>query len=113
MKWDPKQDVILYDAKLNFLNGTKEHSKQPAKHVSKIPAYMPLNLTKRQILFQVNGIHDPLGLISPFSVKAKIMLHKLWAQGRKFDWDEPIPETWRTRMDKIFQGVCPIKTHYF
>ena len=34
MKWDPKQDVILYDAELNFLNGKREHSKQPAKHVS-------------------------------------------------------------------------------
>ena len=47
MKWDPKQDVILYDAEPNFLNGKKEHSKQPAKYVSKIPAYIPLNLTKR------------------------------------------------------------------
>ena len=55
MKWDPKQDVILYDAELNFLNGKKEHT----KHVSKIPAYIPLNLTKRQILPQVNGIYHP------------------------------------------------------
>ena len=38
MKWDPTQDVILYVAELNFLNGKKEHSKQTAKHVSKIPA---------------------------------------------------------------------------
>ena len=48
MKWDPTQDVILHDAELNFLNGKKEHSKQPAKHVSKVPAYIPLNVTKRQ-----------------------------------------------------------------
>ena len=85
MKWDPKQDVILYDGELNFLNGKKERSKQPAKHVSKIPAYILLNLAKHQILSQVNGIYDPLGLISPFTVKAKIMLCKLWAQDRKFD----------------------------
>ena len=64
MKWDPKQDVTLYDAGLNFLNGKIENSKPPAKHVSKIPAYIPLNLTKRQILSQGNGIYDPLGLIS-------------------------------------------------
>ena len=43
----------------------------------------------------MNGVYDPLGLISPFTVKAKIMLCKLWAQDRKFDWDEPIPETFR------------------
>ena len=103
MKWDPKQDVILYDAELNFLNGKKEHRKQPAKHVSKIPAYIPLNLTKCQILSQVNGIYDPLDLIPPFTVKAKIMLHKLWAQDRKFDWDEPIPETFRQEWIKFFK----------
>ena len=55
MKSDPKQDVILYDADPNFLNEKKEHSKQTAKHVSKIPAYIPPNLTKHQILSQVNS----------------------------------------------------------
>ena len=109
VKWDPKQDVILYDAELNFLNGKKEHSKQPAKHVSKIPAYIPLNLTKRQILSQVNGIYDPLGLISPFKVKAKIMLRKLWAQDRKFDWDEPIPATFRQEWIKFFKEFAQLK----
>ena len=109
MKLDPKRDVILYDAELNCLNGKKEHSKQPAKYVSKIPAYIPLNLTERQILSQVNGIYDPLGLISPFAVKAKIMLCKLWAQDRKFDWDEPIPETFRQEWIKFFQEFAQLK----
>ena len=113
MKWDPIQDVILYDAELNFLNGKKGHSKQPAKHVSKIPAYIPLNLTKRQILSQVNGIYDPLRLISPFTVKAKIMLHKLWAPDRKFDWDEPIPETFRQEWIKFFKEFAQLKNITF
>ena len=108
-KWDPKQDVILYDAELNFLNGKKERGKQPAKHVSKIPAYIPLNLTKRQILSQLNGIYDPLGLISPFTAKAKIKLSKLWAQDRKFDWDEPIPETLRQKWIKFFKEFAQLK----
>ena len=109
MKWDPKQDVILYDAELNFLNGKKEHSKQPAKHVSKIPAYIPLNLTKHQTLSQVNGIYDRLVLISPFTAKAKIMLCKHWAQDRKFDWGDPIPQTFRQEWMKCFKEFTQLK----
>ena len=88
------------------MNGKKEHSKQPAKHVTKIPAYIPLNITKHQIPSQVNGIYDPLGLISPFTVKAKIMLRKLWALDRRFDWDEPIPETSRQELMKFFKDFA-------
>ena len=40
-----------------------------------ITAAFPLNLTKQQILSQVN----PMGLISLFTVRTKIMLRKLWA----------------------------------
>ena len=46
-----------------------------------------LKLTKRSILSQVNGIYDPLELVAPFTIKAKIMLRKLWLHKEKLDWD--------------------------
>ena len=46
-------------------------------------------LTKRIILSLVNGIYDPLGLISPVIIKAKILLKKLWLY--KIGWDDPVP----------------------
>ena len=40
---------------------------------------------------------DPLGLLSPVTVRAKILIQDLWTG--EFDWDEPVPEmissTWR------------------
>ena len=47
-------------------------------------------LTKRQILAQINGIYDPLGLLSPFVIKGKILLRELWARHGKIGWDYPI-----------------------
>lgn len=64
-------------------------------------------LTKRMVLSQVNGIYDPMGLVSPFTVRAKIMLRKLWAQDKKLDWDDAMPERlrreWVTFFEELFK----------
>ncbi|KAJ8959644.1 hypothetical protein NQ318_021831 [Aromia moschata] len=47
-------------------------------------------VTKRTILSNVSQIFDPLGLVGPTVIVAKIMLQRLWRL--KLDWDEAIPE---------------------
>ena len=37
------------------------------------------------------------------------MLRKLWVQDRKFDWDEPIPETVRQEWIKFFKEFAQLK----
>ena len=38
-----------------------------------------LKLNKRFILSKINSIWDPPGCLSPFTVKAKILLRKVWS----------------------------------
>ena len=45
-------------------------------------------LTKRSILRRVSKVFDPLGFVSPFVLRAKILLQELWTQG--IGWDDPI-----------------------
>ncbi|GFT19394.1 uncharacterized protein NPIL_29141 [Nephila pilipes] len=45
--------------------------------------------TKRFILQAVGKIFDPLGLISPFSVRMKCLLQDLWKE--EIQWDDPLP----------------------
>ncbi|KAL0859308.1 hypothetical protein ABMA27_011110 [Loxostege sticticalis] len=47
-------------------------------------------VTKRQILSIISQIFDPLGLIGPCVVEAKIILQSLWLN--KCDWDEEVPQ---------------------
>lgn len=44
--------------------------------------------TKRSILRVVASVYDPVGLISPFTLLAKIILQDLWSVQR--DWDTPL-----------------------
>ncbi|XP_018396277.1 PREDICTED: uncharacterized protein LOC108774625 [Cyphomyrmex costatus] len=72
--WDSSNDQIQYSVSLT-------DSKQN---------------TKRLILSQIAKIYDPLGLIGPVLIVAKIIMQNLW----KLDigWDDPVPpafyETW-------------------
>ena len=47
-------------------------------------------VTKREILRDSAQIYDPLGLLAPVTVKAKILVQAMWKQ--KIDWDEPLDQ---------------------
>ena len=59
--------------------------------------------TKRLILSDISRIYDPLGLIGPIIVQAKIFMQSLWLL--KVDWDDNLPEhtvnTWQTICNDI------------
>jgi len=48
-----------------------------------------MHVTKREMLSDKTAIFDPLGLIGPLIVRAKIILQSLWRE--KIDWDDPVP----------------------
>ena len=66
--WDPKSDSILYTVNLS------KNSKQ---------------ITKRSILSEISKLFDPLGLLGPVIVTAKILIQQLW--NSKLIWDTPLP----------------------
>lgn len=47
-------------------------------------------ITKREILKQSSNIYDPLGLLSPVTVRTKMLMQLLWKE--KFAWDCPLPK---------------------
>jgi hypothetical protein len=87
--WDPRDDVILYEVTLNF--SSKRRGVRTGANLREIDLPQALRdvLTKRTVLEQVMKIYDPLGLVSPFTLLAKIYLREVWL--RKHDWDAPLP----------------------
>lgn len=70
--WDREADDIVLT--------TKAVSEYVAAH----------SATKRIILQSFARIYDPLGLMAPFIIRAKLLFQQLWR--RNSPWDEPLPE---------------------
>ncbi|XP_068621203.1 uncharacterized protein [Battus philenor] len=73
-----------------------------------IPAEMPKS--KREILSYIGQLYDPLGLVSPITLHAKLLMQKIWSE--KTSWDSPpsegIGEAW-AEFYKNLTKMSPIK----
>jgi len=49
-------------------------------------------ITIRNVLSTIATIFDPLGIIGPVVIQAKLIMQSLWQL--RLDWDEPLPETY-------------------
>ncbi|XP_024881163.1 uncharacterized protein LOC112460613 [Temnothorax curvispinosus] len=88
--WQAYQDILVYTIK-------------------ELP---PPKVSKRQILSEVTRIFDPLGLLNPCFILARILIQKLWTL--KLSWDEAIPtdlhSTWisfRKQISRLNQIKIP------
>ncbi|XP_011884072.1 PREDICTED: uncharacterized protein LOC105571212 [Vollenhovia emeryi] len=66
--WDPEHDILRFSLRIKYSQ----------------------KVTKRTILSAVAQIFDPLGLVGPVTVRAKMLLQKLWQL--KLTWDETVPQ---------------------
>ncbi|GFT11092.1 integrase catalytic domain-containing protein [Trichonephila clavipes] len=82
LSWNTNEDYLTTDTKglLKFVSLDKNR--------------------KRFILQAVGKIFDPLGLISPFTVRMKCPLQDLWKE--EIQWDDPLP----THIEKEWEKWC-------
>ncbi|GFW77134.1 integrase catalytic domain-containing protein [Trichonephila clavipes] len=82
LSWNTNEDYLTTDTKslLEFVSLDKN--------------------TKRFILQAVGKIFDPLGLISPFTVRMKCLLQDLWKE--EIQWDDPLPTHIEKEWKKCF-----------
>ncbi|XP_014204702.1 uncharacterized protein LOC106636718 [Copidosoma floridanum] len=78
MVWKPLSDNLTFQCTLKPLSQTP---------------------TKRTILSEISQIFDPLGIVAPMIVAAKLIIQELWLL--KITWDTPIPDALAQRWLQI------------
>ncbi|XP_076384470.1 uncharacterized protein LOC143263257 [Megalopta genalis] len=63
-------------------------------------------VTKRTILSEIAQIFDPLGLISPIVIVAKLILQQLWQT--QIGWDQSIPQNLHTQWLQYRQDISKV-----
>ncbi|XP_054723576.1 uncharacterized protein LOC129233627 [Uloborus diversus] len=82
--WNSKQDLLSIENE-KLLSEKSAHD---------------LKATKRGVIRTAGKVFDPIGLISPFTVRGKILLQEIWK--RKLNWDDPLPPD----LKDTFQNWC-------
>ena len=78
LNWSPVDDRITFCAEINFSRKVKGQRTEPDVKFEEFSSKLPSTLTRRSVLEQVGRIFDPLGLIGPHVLNAKILLRKTW-----------------------------------
>lgn len=64
--------------------------------------------TKQFVLSTIAKIYDPLGLVSPIIVKAKLFMKKLWLL--KLDWEDTLPSEMHTEWNDFITKLSQLSS---
>ncbi|VDI00805.1 Hypothetical predicted protein, partial [Mytilus galloprovincialis] len=84
LKWNAEKDTITFAKKDALGNKNKA-------------------VTKRDVLKQTSRIYDPLGILSPITVRNKMFLQELWKNG--LDWDQSLSSEFTKQWTEIAQNT--------
>ena len=51
----------------------------------------PVNITQRAVLSHVSAVFDPLGIVSPFTIRTRLLLISIWKENGE-SWDKELNE---------------------
>ena len=114
MHWNPAEDTLEFKVKLNFSPKQRKVKTGPDLSLQQFQDNLPIVLTKRMILSQVNGIYDPLGLLTPFTIRAKVMMQNLWKnKNKELGWDNALPTEIKDEWNQFFVEVFAVENLSF
>ena len=85
LHWDPSSDTISFNLSVNLTNKKQKIRQGPKLTGLTMNEIDEIQLTHRMVVSQIYGIYDPLGLLSPITIKYKILLQRLSSESAKWD----------------------------
>lgn len=70
---------------------------------------LPAVITKRVMLSDISRIFDVLGILSPVTVRAKLILQELWKEGRM--WDEEVSNELASEFFKVREDLALLSSY--
>ncbi|KAK7928986.1 hypothetical protein WMY93_005381 [Mugilogobius chulae] len=111
--YETSEDKLYMLTSINF--SKKKKKMRLGKNLSKeeIREGTPNPLSRRELLSQVAGLYDPIGLVTPLKQRGAILVRKAFQEtgGGKMTqetWDKPLSESLREEAIKLFEEYAEL-----
>ncbi|XP_068250243.1 uncharacterized protein [Palaemon carinicauda] len=118
--WDPHRDRLVYEVKINFSPNHRKIHTEPNLAPDDLMVNVPQYLTRRMLLSQIASQYDPLGLVCPVTLRAKLMMRQLISrtegiEGKvsHYDWDSAVSTDIRNEWLSYFQMLFELQSLSF
>ena len=92
--WDPRKDVFRFTVCINMSPLKNKSRVGPDLTKDQLLRDPPKFISRRQYYSQVQSLFDPIGLLAPILLTAKLILRKTWdGECAKLGWDESLPDS--------------------
>ena len=109
MYWEQSSDSFKFKIKLNFSEKHRKVKTGPDLTKEQLKELDLKTLNKRSVLSQISGIYDPMGLLTPFTVAAKIMMQQLWKSEKELGWDDVLPNHIAVKWIDFFEDMFEVE----
>ena len=103
--WDPGDDIFKVKVRVNLSRKYRSTRLERDLNYDEIPSLLEMKISKRMLLSITNSCYDPLGLLSPITIRMKIAMRKLYSKDLKLSWDEDLNEITKREWVHILMTV--------
>ena len=90
-KWESKEDVLGIKFSINMSKKRRNVRINPDLSNADLDTLKTITMSKRPLLGVTNSFGDFLGIASPYTIKLKLNMKKLFEQDTPLSWDDDIP----------------------
>jgi hypothetical protein len=90
LRWDTQEDKICVDIKLNYGEKVKGAYLEEDALLADPESALPQVITRRVLWRVAQSQYDPLGLLSVYMVKWKLLMRKVTLKGKEGNWETPL-----------------------
>ena len=88
LPWDPAEDVIRFHLGVNLSSKRAKIRTGPELTVLNLEQIEQTPITRRLVVSQIYAVYDLLGLMSPITIKFKLLLQKM--SSPEHGWDDEL-----------------------
>ena len=112
-EWDSRKDQMAIKLRINTSQKKRSIRVKPDLTLADVSTLKDLKMTKRVLLGVTNSFGDFLGMATPYTIKLKLNMKKLFELDEPLSWDDDVPSHLRDAWINLIEEALVAEMLYF